>query len=168
MTSACGPYVVQYDPKALKELTELDKPVARRIVKAVDALNADLWRIRVGHYRVIYTIKDAELVVLALRVASGNVRQLLVEAVNAANHRLTGAPSTTDRPQRRPATAMWSHFAIRSQHPAIRTGAPEGSARISDQGQSGLAPPLPLRYVRGSGADSRVRTCLHQVRQPGQ
>jgi hypothetical protein len=80
----------------------------------------------------------------------------------------TGAPSTTDRPQRRPATAMWSHFAIRSQHPAIRTGAPEGSARISDQGQSGLAPPLPLRYVRGSGADSRVRTCLHQVRQPGQ
>ena len=80
----------------------------------------------------------------------------------------TGAPSTTDRPQRRPATAMWSHFAIRSQHPAIRTGAPEGSARISDQGQSGLAPPLPPRYVRGSGADSRVRTCLHQVRQPGQ
>jgi mRNA interferase RelE/StbE len=92
VTSASGPYVVQYDPKALKELTELDKPVARRIVKAVDALNADprpsgarplvgypdLWRIRVGHYRVIYTIKDAELVVLALRVAhrSGAYRNL--------------------------------------------------------------------------------------------
>jgi hypothetical protein len=28
-----------------------------------------LWRIRVGDYRVVYTIKDAELIVLALRIA---------------------------------------------------------------------------------------------------
>jgi len=27
------------------------------------------WRIRVGDYRIVYTIKDAELVVIALRVA---------------------------------------------------------------------------------------------------
>lgn len=78
-----GPYTVQYDPKALKEMARLDKAIARRIIKAVDGLKAeprshgarplvgypDLWRIRVGDYRVIYTIKDAELVVLALRVA---------------------------------------------------------------------------------------------------
>jgi mRNA interferase RelE/StbE len=65
-------YVVQYDPKALKEPTKLDKPVARRVVKAVDALGADprpngsrllvsypdLWRIRVGDFRITYTIKD--------------------------------------------------------------------------------------------------------------
>lgn len=65
-------YVVQYDPKALKELTKLDKPVARHVVKAVDALGADprpngsrplvgypdLWRIRVGDFRITYTIKD--------------------------------------------------------------------------------------------------------------
>jgi len=92
VTSASGPYVVQYDPKALKELTKLDKPVARRIVKAIDALDVDprpngartlvgypeLWRIRVGDYRVIYTIKDVELVVLALRIAhrSGAYRNL--------------------------------------------------------------------------------------------
>ncbi|MGH3785913.1 MAG: type II toxin-antitoxin system RelE family toxin [Pseudonocardiaceae bacterium] len=51
-----------YDPTALKELTKLDKPVARRVVKSVDALgldphpngarplagHPDLWRIRVG------------------------------------------------------------------------------------------------------------------------
>jgi mRNA interferase RelE/StbE len=81
--SATGPYTVQYDPKALKELTKLDKPAARRIVKAIDALSVgprpngarplvgypDLWRIRVGDYRVVNTVKDAELVVLALRVA---------------------------------------------------------------------------------------------------
>ncbi len=81
--SASGSYAVHYDPRALKELTKLDKSLARRIVKVVDALHADprpsgarplvgypnLWRIRVGDYRVIYTIKDAELVVLALGVA---------------------------------------------------------------------------------------------------
>ncbi len=57
-----APYTVRYDPRALKELTKLDKPVARRIVKAIDALQLDprphtaralvgfagLWRIRVG------------------------------------------------------------------------------------------------------------------------
>lgn len=81
--SSPGPYAVRYDPKALKELARLDKPLARRIVKAVDSLEAEprprgarslvgypeLWRIRIGDYRVVYTIKDAELVVLALRIA---------------------------------------------------------------------------------------------------
>jgi mRNA interferase RelE/StbE len=76
-------FTVEYDPNALKELAKLDRPIARRILKAVDALSSDprpsgarslvgypdLWRIRIGDYRVIYTIKDAELVVLALRVA---------------------------------------------------------------------------------------------------
>jgi len=70
-------------PKALRELTKLDKSAARRILKAVDALSVDprpsgtrplvgypdLWRIRVGDYRAIYTVKDAELAVLVLRVA---------------------------------------------------------------------------------------------------
>jgi mRNA interferase RelE/StbE len=81
--SVTGPYTVLYDPKALKELTKLDKSAARRIVKAIDALSVDprpsgtrtlvgypdLWRIRVGDYRVIYTTKDAEFVVLVLRIA---------------------------------------------------------------------------------------------------
>lgn len=29
----------------------------------------ELWRIRIGDYRVIHTIKDTELIVLALRIA---------------------------------------------------------------------------------------------------
>ena len=76
-------YVVQYDTRAAKELRKLDRQVARRIATAIEALAADprppgsrvlagypdLWRIRVGDYRVIYTVKDSELVVLALRVA---------------------------------------------------------------------------------------------------
>ena len=50
---------------------------------AVSALGADprpawcrllagydnLWRIRIGDYRVVYAIKDTELIVLALRIA---------------------------------------------------------------------------------------------------
>ena len=77
------PFAAECDPKALKELAKLDKPITRRILKAVDALSLDprpsgaralvgypdLWRIRIGDYRLIYTIKDAALVVLVLRVA---------------------------------------------------------------------------------------------------
>ena len=81
--SAGGRYVVQYDPRAAKELTKIDRQAARRIAAATERLCTDprppssrvlagfpnLWRIRIGEYRVIYTIKDAELVVLALRIA---------------------------------------------------------------------------------------------------
>ncbi len=90
--SAAERYVVQYDPQAVKELTKLDRQVARRIVTAIERLGADprppgsrvlagyphLWRIRIGDYRIIYTIKDAELIVLALRIAhrSGVYRNL--------------------------------------------------------------------------------------------
>ncbi len=76
-------FAVEYDPKAVKELNKLDKPVARRIARAITQLADDprprgarpltgyaaLWRLRVGDYRVIYTIRDAELLVLALQVA---------------------------------------------------------------------------------------------------
>ncbi len=80
--SDAGPYEVAYDPKVIKELKKLERTVARRIARAVDALStdprpasstplvghADVRRLRVGDYRVIYTVRDAELVVLALRV----------------------------------------------------------------------------------------------------
>lgn len=81
--SPSGRYVVEYDPTVVKEVRKLDKPVARRVVRAIDDLAVEprppgcraltgypgLWRIRVGDYRIVYTIKDTELVVLALRVA---------------------------------------------------------------------------------------------------
>lgn len=76
-------YSVGYESTARKELDKLDKQIARRVARAVSALGAnprpagcrrlvgydDLWRIRVGDYRVIYTIRDTELIVLALRIA---------------------------------------------------------------------------------------------------
>lgn len=79
MNDTC-PYDVQYDPRALKELGKLDKRwrVALRVrsvscatIRARRPLAGfpDLWRMRVGDYRAVYTIRDTELVVIALRIA---------------------------------------------------------------------------------------------------
>ena len=75
-------YRIEIRPAALKDLAALDRPVQRRIAAAIDALAAtprpsgvkklegaeDLYRIRVGDYRVIYAIDDRVLVVLVVRV----------------------------------------------------------------------------------------------------
>jgi mRNA interferase RelE/StbE len=77
------PYAVIYKPSADKALRRLPEKVQRRIVAATAALADDprppgsvklhdaddLWRIRVGQYRVVYTIQDEALIVLVLRVA---------------------------------------------------------------------------------------------------
>lgn len=76
-------YEVAFDRRASKELAKLDTPVARRVYSAVLALAGEprpkgcrqlsgypgLWRIRVGDCRVVYTVDDGQLVVVALRVA---------------------------------------------------------------------------------------------------
>lgn len=76
-------YEVVFDSRAGKELGKLDKPVARRVYSAVMALaekprpdgcrqlsgHTGLWRIRVGDYRVVYSVDDGRLFVVALRVA---------------------------------------------------------------------------------------------------
>ena len=76
-------YAIQYDPKAVKELSRLDTAVAQRIVRAVNKLQTQprpvdsrplvgfpgLWRLRVADYRVIYTIRDTEVTVILLRIA---------------------------------------------------------------------------------------------------
>jgi mRNA interferase RelE/StbE len=80
-------YSILYDPKALKELSNLDKPTARRVVTAITRLSDEprpagmralvgfpgLFRIRVSDYRIVYTVKDSELIVLVLRVAHRSV-----------------------------------------------------------------------------------------------
>ena len=76
-------YKVVYKPSSDKALRKLPVPVQVRIAAATDGLVAnprplgcvklkgeeDLWRIRVGDYRVVYTIEDNELIVLVVRVA---------------------------------------------------------------------------------------------------
>ena len=77
------PYKVILKPSADKALSKLPLDIQRRIVGALDALALDprphgvakmagddnLWRVRVGEYRIVYEIHDGRLIVLVLRVA---------------------------------------------------------------------------------------------------
>ena len=75
-------YSVLTDHRAQKEIKKLDKDAQRRIVTKIESLatnprpsgvdkledNDELYRVRVGDYRMIYQIKDRELIVLVVRV----------------------------------------------------------------------------------------------------
>lgn len=68
-------YTVVFARSARKELQALDRPVAFRILKRIEALTQDprpsacrklegtdnLWRIRIGDWRVVYSVDDARL-----------------------------------------------------------------------------------------------------------
>lgn len=74
-------YAVQLLPSAAKALSRLDRSVLVRVARRIDRLAADpradavklrgaedVWRARVGDYRVLYRIKDDRLVVLIIRI----------------------------------------------------------------------------------------------------
>lgn len=77
-------YSVILTGDARKQLGKLDRPVARRIAvylaevamldeprlrgRGLTGDRAGLWRYRVGGYRVICELRDAELVILALEI----------------------------------------------------------------------------------------------------
>lgn len=77
------PYVVILAPAAQKSLDKIPRNFRRRILDALEELVDDprpsgcvkllgednLWRIRVGDYRIVYTIDDKKLMVLVVRVA---------------------------------------------------------------------------------------------------
>jgi mRNA interferase RelE/StbE len=75
-------YRVSILPPADKSLRHLDPKVSARVRVAIDQLQAnprprgckklvgqDAWRIRVGDWRVVYLIRDRELLVIVVRVA---------------------------------------------------------------------------------------------------
>jgi mRNA interferase RelE/StbE len=78
-----GRYAVFFTTSADKALRKFPETVQRRIVAAVLELQEnphppdcvklkgedDFWRIRVGNFRVVYTVRDDELTVLVVRVA---------------------------------------------------------------------------------------------------
>jgi mRNA interferase RelE/StbE len=74
-------YDVKLKPSALKQLKKLDKKQAERIVVRIYQLaenpypsastplvGTDAHRLRVGDYRIIYTVSDRELMVLVVRL----------------------------------------------------------------------------------------------------
>ena len=76
-------YQISIDGTAKKALRRIHPRDANRIETAIDKLadnprpdgctkltaEDNLWRIRIGSYRVIYEIRDRELVVLVVKVA---------------------------------------------------------------------------------------------------
>jgi mRNA interferase RelE/StbE len=76
------PYSVRIKTSAAKELAAVARPQRERLVEAIDGLRTDplrgaalkgnltgLRRIRVGNYRILYEVRQNELIVLVIRVA---------------------------------------------------------------------------------------------------
>jgi mRNA interferase RelE/StbE len=75
-------YAISYVPSAAKAIRKLDKSTARRLLDAIGSLAIDPrpsgciqlkggdgeFRIRVVDYRIVYDVRDNELVVLVLKV----------------------------------------------------------------------------------------------------
>jgi mRNA interferase RelE/StbE len=75
-------YRIELKPSAAKALSNLPKPIQKRIAAKIDALGVTprppgvkqlsgsehLYRIRSGEYRILYQIQDAVLVVLVIRI----------------------------------------------------------------------------------------------------
>ena len=73
---------IQFTPAARRQFFKLEASIQRRIGQAIDALAEnprppgskkikvpeDLWRIRVGDYRIVYQIHDRELVVVIVAI----------------------------------------------------------------------------------------------------
>jgi mRNA interferase RelE/StbE len=77
-------HLVELSPAAARQLRKLDRPIQRRLYLRLRSLASDprppgcvqlqgtagtFYRIREGTYRIIYTIEDARLVVLVVRIA---------------------------------------------------------------------------------------------------
>jgi mRNA interferase RelE/StbE len=80
-------WTIEYTEAADRQLRKLDKPAARRILdymnqriapledvrsagKALHGTLGDLWRYRIGEYRVICELEDKQLRVLVVRVGT--------------------------------------------------------------------------------------------------
>lgn len=92
MWSAVLAWRIEFEDAALKELSKLDKPVARRILAFLrdrvavlddprsigEALKGsklgEFWKYRVGDYRIITNIEDGVMRILVLKV--GNRRDV--------------------------------------------------------------------------------------------
>ena len=76
-------YAIEFAPSARRELRKLPREAQLKLNKRIDSLCLDprprgskklkggdeLWRVRVGDYRVVYEVRDKVLVVLVVRVA---------------------------------------------------------------------------------------------------
>ena len=76
-------YRIEFTSAAARQVRKLERPVRTRLLNAIETLarsprldgvkklasTENAWRIRVGDYRIIYSIEDEVLVVTVVRVA---------------------------------------------------------------------------------------------------
>jgi mRNA interferase RelE/StbE len=85
-------WTIEFDPAAVRELSSLDPPIARRLLKFLNERLAmmddprtlgsalkgsrfgDLWKYRVGDYRIIAALEDQRMLILVVRI--GNRREV--------------------------------------------------------------------------------------------
>ena len=61
------PWDIKFEPAARRALKGLDKPIQKRVLKALQ--NQPAFRLRVGDWRVIYTLENEILTILIIRIA---------------------------------------------------------------------------------------------------
>jgi len=75
-------YAVRLHPSAQRAFAKFEVSVQRRLSAALDALaedprppgskrlvtDQDLWRVRVGAYRIVYAIEDDQLLILVVKL----------------------------------------------------------------------------------------------------
>jgi mRNA interferase RelE/StbE len=76
-------YAVELSPAARRQLRKLDLPTIKRILRRIERLEKQprpktakklqgsleqLYRVREGDYRIVYTIEDERLIVLVVRI----------------------------------------------------------------------------------------------------
>lgn len=77
-------WTVDFDPRALRQLKKLDRPVANRVVKVIEEISAlddprsrgkaltgnfaGLWRYRAGDWRILVALEDGRLLILVVSV----------------------------------------------------------------------------------------------------
>jgi len=75
-------YKIEYSEDSTKELTKIHKNDVKKIIAKIELLSDDpfpsgykkikgklkLWRIRIGDYRVIYSIEQANLIIYIIRI----------------------------------------------------------------------------------------------------
>lgn len=93
-------YQVLFHPGALREFDKLPKAVQKKLTEVIDNLaeeprpqgtvkltGADAYRIRVRMYRIIYSIKDEQLLVLIVKVGH---RKDIYKEIDSIKQRLKG------------------------------------------------------------------------------
>jgi mRNA interferase RelE/StbE len=74
-------YAVEFLPSTAQELSKLEPVIRRRLARRIDRLARDpragavklrgaedMWRVRVGDYRILYQVQEDRLVILVIRI----------------------------------------------------------------------------------------------------